>query len=237
MKKLLVVGVVLLGVVVGLCASAGADPPSMEGPLDNLARNTTGSGYPSPLESEDGWGGGTSKWDLVDGLRTYPEWAHGLAFQKDWHQVTIDFGRPVTFIGVTAWWHSAGVAGNGAPAAYRIEIWDGWDGPQWVEIFSTTDPNAYLKYPDATPADWWYNWSAPTENVGPPVTASKVRLWSYPKDGDYMLGYHTWLYEVEVIPVPEPSSLLALGSGLAGLAGIVCRRRPSSPRLRRTGRR
>ena len=36
-------------------------------------------------------------------------------------------------------------------------------------------------------------------------------------------------------PVPEPSGLLALGSGLAGLGGVFFRRRPPSPRLRRAG--
>jgi len=40
-----------------------------------------------------------------------------------------------------------------------------------------------------------------------------------------------------VTPIPEPSGLLALGSGLAGLGGVFFRRRPPSPRLRRTGRR
>ena len=41
---------------------------------------------------------------------------------------------------------------------------------------------------------------------------------------------------IRVEVIPEPCGLLALGSGLAGLAGLFCRRRPPSPRLRRTGR-
>jgi len=172
--------------------------------------NPTGSGYPSPLESDDGWGGGTSKWDLVDGQRMYPgEWARGLAFQKDWHQVTIDFGAPVTFTTVTGWWHHAAVIATGAPQAYRIES---WNGTSWEEIFCTTNPSAYYKYPDATPGDWWYDWSVPIENVFSPVTASKVRLWSYPKDGPVGEGYHTWLYELEVTPEPATMAMLSLGS-------------------------
>ncbi len=47
----------------------------------NIALNPSRSGYPSPLESDQGWGGGSYPWDLVDGLRDYPgEWMHGLAF-------------------------------------------------------------------------------------------------------------------------------------------------------------
>ena len=77
---------------------------------------------------------------------------------------------------------------------------------------SMEGPADNLAYPDAAPADWWHV-TAPTENV----TASKVRLWSYPKDGKVIQGYHAWLYEFEV-------SMLALGGGLISL-GSVCWRR------------
>jgi len=180
----------MIAVMITILAGAvQASIPAETSPADDLALNSNTSA------SDDGWGGGSSKSDLTDGLRTYDEWYHGLAFQKGWNQVTIDFGTPVTFTTVTAWWYCGGEGSTYQPQAYRIES---WNGASWEEIFSTTNPSAYFKYPDATPADWWYSWVAPTENVFSPVTASKVRLWSYPKDGEVMAGYHVWLWEVEV---------------------------------------
>jgi len=66
---------IIVAVVAAFLLTAGASSnavPSMYSPANDLALNPTGSGYPSPLESDDGWGGGTSKWDLVDGQRMYP---------------------------------------------------------------------------------------------------------------------------------------------------------------------
>ncbi|MDI6782044.1 MAG: cohesin domain-containing protein, partial [bacterium] len=165
--------------------------PSKTSPADDLALHADTSA------SDNGWGGGASKSDLTDGIRTYDgEWARGLAFLKGWHQVTIDFGKTITYDRVTAWWHAGSAESPYFPQAYRIE---NWNGTSWVEIFSTTNPATCLKYPNATPnVDWWYYWSSPTENTFTPVTGSKVRLWSYPKDGEVMAGYHVWLYEVEV---------------------------------------
>ena len=51
--------------------SAATDESSSQ---TNIALNPSGSGYPSPLESDQGWGGGSNQWDIVDGLRDYPEW-------------------------------------------------------------------------------------------------------------------------------------------------------------------
>ncbi|MEK7813910.1 MAG: carboxypeptidase regulatory-like domain-containing protein, partial [Candidatus Desantisbacteria bacterium] len=164
--------------------------PIWTSPADNLALHADTSA------SDNGWGGGSSKTDLTDGMRVYGgEWARGLAFQKGWSQVTLDFGKTITYDRVMSWWHDGSAESHYCPQAYRIE---NWNGTSWVEIFSTTNPVAYLKYPDAVSSDWWYDWSAPTENTFSPVTGSKVRLWSYPKDGEVMAGYHVWLYEVEV---------------------------------------
>ncbi|MBU0702204.1 T9SS type A sorting domain-containing protein [bacterium] len=164
--------------------------PTKTSPADNLALHADTSA------SDNGWGGGANKSDLTDGIRAYDDWARGLAFQKGWNQVTIDFGKTITFNKVMTWWQHGAIESTYSPKAYRIE---NWNGTSWVEIFSTTNPGAYLKYPNAVAnVDWWYNGSAPTENIFPPVTGSKVRLWSYPKDGEVMAGYHTWIDEVEV---------------------------------------
>ncbi|MFH1962385.1 MAG: hypothetical protein ABIJ30_05865, partial [bacterium] len=164
--------------------------PTKTSPADDLALHADTSA------SDNGWGGGANKSDLTDGIRAYDDWARGLAFQKGWNQVTIDFGKTITFNKVMTWWQHGAIASTYSPKAYRIE---NWNGTSWVEIFSTTNPGDYLKYPNAVAnVDWWYNGSAPTENIFPPVTGSKVRLWSYPKDGEVMAGYHTWIDEVEV---------------------------------------
>ena len=54
---------------------------------------------------------------------------------------------------------------------------------------------------------------------------------------DYTENYTVKLTHEGTRVNPEPSGLLALGSGLAGLGGVFFRRRPPSPRLRRTRRR
>jgi hypothetical protein len=67
----------------------------------NLATNPDRTGFPHPLSSDDGWGGGRDVWDIVDGNRSYTDWANGLAFRGGidgysgpcgWKQATIDFG-------------------------------------------------------------------------------------------------------------------------------------------------
>ncbi|MDP2958862.1 MAG: hypothetical protein Q8N53_20725, partial [Longimicrobiales bacterium] len=83
-------------------------PPGRESPPEDLALNRSGSGYPSPLGSDPGWGGGSYPWQIVDGQRLCAggsQWACGLAFTGGtgrwppgsqtacgWRQATIDFG-------------------------------------------------------------------------------------------------------------------------------------------------
>ncbi|MDA3833613.1 MAG: dockerin type I repeat-containing protein [Spirochaetales bacterium] len=157
----------------------------------DLALNTAGSGYPSPEESDSGWGGGTNKWQIVDGNRTYPgEWARGLAFTGGTsgyveacgeRQATIDFGEPRTFNRVVVWHHGL----EHVPNTYKIQYWNDANS-SWVDVFSTTNGHSYLKYPTES-------WSTPTENTFDAVTSSKVRFALNNCDIT-----HGWIYEFEV---------------------------------------
>ncbi|MBC8249701.1 MAG: hypothetical protein H8E90_08485, partial [Anaerolineales bacterium] len=170
-------------------------PPAELSPPEDIALNPSRSGYPHPLESDSGWGGGSNKWEIVDGVRRYSEWYHGLAFTGGrgayiepcgWRQATIDFGEPKTFNRVLVWHHGL----EHVPNTYKIQY---WDGTSWVDIFSTADGHAYLKYPADPPDNWWESFSTPTENTFDPVTSSKVRFALYNCD-----IVHGWIYEFEV---------------------------------------
>lgn len=172
---------------------------SKTGPNDNLARNADTS------ESDPGWGGGSYKSDLVDGIRSYDgQWARGLAFPNGvWKQVTLNFGQEITFDRIIQWYH--GGMNNNEAAAYRFQYWNGSD---WVDFFETASPYDYLLYPNVPDTVWWYYWSTPYQNSFSPVTTSKLRIWNFPRAGS-----HTWLYEVEVyqgkqIIVPDQSVIL-----------------------------
>lgn len=50
-----------------------AGPPDERSPSEDLALNSAGTGFPSPLESDPGWGGGSFPWEMVDGFRQCPK--------------------------------------------------------------------------------------------------------------------------------------------------------------------
>lgn len=186
-----------------LCAVLVAAPAVQLGVAQaaeiNLALNLSRTGYPSPLASSSGWGGGPEPWELVDGLRTYDEWYHGLAFtgghtggadSGGWveaagpRQATIDFGTPKTFHKVVVWHHGEDHAPDVAQLHY-------WDGNSWVQVAAT-------RLFGASQAGGAGSWS--DEYTFAPVTGSQVR-WSFDNRGNNVLGtpiVHGWLYEFEV---------------------------------------
>ncbi len=195
----------------------------------NLALNPSRTGFPTPLESDAGWGGGSYPWEIVDGKETYPEWPHGLAFtgghtggwdSGGWiepagpRQATIDFGSMQTFSEVDLWHHGR----EHIPAMGTTSL-DYWDGNAWIAIlFDRSIPNTS----DNTSIQDIYSFG--------PVTGSKVR-WSFDNrlaniDGNPLV--HGWLYEFEVYAVPEPAALVSLGLGGAVLIGFLGLRRRRS---------
>lgn len=167
--------------------------------LTNLALNPARSGYPHPLESDRGWGGGTDQWDIVDGLQTYPEWANGLAFTgghtgdwssggwvepAGWRQATIDFGALTQFDKVVIWHHGH----NHVPAAADLDY---WDGSMWQDIVASRVFGAYEAGQAGATSD---------EYTFTTVTGSKIR-YSFDNSGANVLGtpiVHGWIYEFEV---------------------------------------
>lgn len=187
-------------VFIGLSAAHVGAQPTPSG--INLALNTSRSGYPSPLGSDHGWGGGTNQWEIVDGIEGYTDtWAHGLAFTgghqsaaggPPWidlcgiRQATIDFGKLVTFNTVRIWHH-------GVEYTAQSPWLDYWDGTAWVRIAPTTHvyPAGHVDgagYADAE----LFGFAA--------VTGSKVR-YSMDNCGFNVLGtynIHGWINEFEV---------------------------------------
>jgi len=197
-----------------LLASFGSVPQAYSTPNLALAANTSAS--------DNGWGGATSKSDLVDGFASYYDtWAHGLAApwsaSGDFH-VVLDFASDTTFNSVVAWWH--GGADNGANTV-QVQSWNATSS-NWDTVFSTANALAGLG-PLDDPATWSSN---PTAFFFPAVTSDKLRFIFDNSEIYQRTGLHGWLYEVAVYnedAVPEPATLLLLSCGLLGLTYVRTR--------------
>jgi hypothetical protein len=167
----------------------------------NIALNPGRTGYPHPLESDSGWGGGSSPWDMLDGKTAYTDtWAHGLAFTGGtgswagqscgWRQATVNFGTPQTFNRVLVWHHGE----DHIPTTYVVEY---WDSANWLPVGGTSTVRYDLRSDTTT-------WGAiPTETIFPAVTGSKVRL----RLNNCNIT-HGWIYQFDVFAgAPGPVTL------------------------------
>jgi hypothetical protein len=193
---------VLVIVVAGSLALFPA--PGRADTLVNVALNPSATGFPSPLQSDTGWGGGSYPWDIVDGLHTYADWAHGLAFTGGHtggagsggyiepcgpRQATIDFGSQKRFTKILLWHHRISEM---APAVFQLSFWDGVD---WRRIAAQ---RTYAAVIDDTHGN---GWSGSDEYVFDEVRASKVS-YGFDNCGDTVNGApitHGWIYEFEVL--------------------------------------
>ena len=149
-------------------------------------------------ESDRGWGGGASPWDMVDGFTYYTDtWAHGLAFTGGilgWdgepcgrRQATLNFGTMKTFNRALVWHHGS----EHIPNTYSLEY---WNGSSWQATGGTSSVRWDLETPPAGVSGWG---AIPTEHIFPDVTGSKIRFNLNNCDIT-----HGWIYEFEVFGVP-----------------------------------
>lgn len=224
-----------LGVAVATVAAMSAAAPAIsQAQPTNLALNASGSGTPSPLESDPGWGGGSYPWDLTDGRRSYDTWARGLAFtggRSNWagqpcgpRQATIAFGENKTFDKIVLWQHGA----QHVPATAHVAY---WANSAWHEVSFTRNYGAVTE--DGTNSGY----AISDEYSFDAVTGSKVR-WSLnncENTLDPTIGQleHGWIYEFEVFRAGGTSassdstvtatvgSYLAMSGGAATFSSIV----------------
>lgn len=174
----------------------------------NLALNPSCSGFPSPFESSAGWGGGSFPCETIDGLHSYSEWNHGLAFTGG-HQtaqggppyieaagvrhMVVDFGAPQAFEKVVLWWHGQ----EHTPEVGALEVWDGsqWLGIDGVErLYGTMHEEGMNS-----------GFSDSDIYTFPAVTGSKVR-YTFDNSGNNITGtlnVHGWLFEAEIFGCPS----------------------------------
>lgn len=160
----------------------------------NLAQNTTLAGFPSPLDSDRGWGGGSDKWQLIDGLTRYPSWPGGLAFcggscPNLWcgescgpRQITIDFGAMKTVAEIVVWHHGW----NHTPEFAEVQF---FDGAAWRPLAATRS----IDLLDS-------GWSVPDYYRFDAVETTKVRF-THNNCGraiDAGCMEHGWVYEIQV---------------------------------------
>jgi len=164
-------------------------------PDTDIARNDGTFKYPSPMESDKGWGGAIFPWHMVDGIRERGNyWAYGLAFTGGkenyedscgWRQATIDFGEPRAFNRVVIW-HACD---NLNIPEYYIRSWNEklskWNTLVCKrDIAQRTDP---IREKDKN------RHSIPVEDVFPTVVSKKVQIYF-----NNCNGSHGWINEFEV---------------------------------------
>lgn len=185
--------VAVVAATVQPAASQSSGPP-------NLALNPSGSGMPSPIESDPGWGGGSYPWQMLDGIVSPPDWQHGLAFTGGRvsyagqpcgpRQATVAFGTTETVAKVVIWHHGD----EHVPATAEVSY---WDGSAWSQV-------ATQRVFGAVRASTGYEGISDEYTFGP-VQASKVR-YSFDNCGQTLSGIpneHGWIYEFEAFATAD----------------------------------
>jgi hypothetical protein len=176
-------------------------------PPGDLAFNDGRYKYPTPEESDEGWGGGRWCWQIVDGLRTSAVgWIYGLAFTGGgnnyedtcgWRQATIDFGKDISFNRTLIFFNATNAPKHYWILACKDKSWV-WDTILERKIKSYPIGKFYLNSPIAE------------EDTFQTVKSRKIRYTFNNCDMD-----HGWIFEFEVYndkPGDRPDCLFNFGN-------------------------
>ena len=195
--RILILAFVILAIAGSLFWVLSADNDAvddeMNSPIDDIARNDGTFKYPSPMESDPGWGEAIFPWHIVDGIRVRGNyWAYGLAFTGGregyedscgWRQATIDFGEPKAFNRVVIW-HAGD---NVTIPIYYLRCWS--DGRNdWDTLLCKKDMlNRAVEFQAI------HCLSIPVEDTFTTVVSCKIQYLFNNCNGD-----HGWINEFEV---------------------------------------
>ncbi len=199
--------IILLLFFISACSDRKDLAKNAGSPPGDLAFNDGRFKYPSPEESDEGWGGGHWCWQIVDGLRIRTTgWMGGLAFTGGsncyedtcgWRQATIDFGKDILFNRTLIFF----VTSPNAPKHYWVLASKDKSGV-WDTILERNIKSFYTSKFEG-------NGSVAEEDTFCTVKSRKIRYTFNNCDMD-----HGWILEFEVYydkPGDRPACLFELG--------------------------